>query len=80
MSVAAITLPGMSATVITGYDRRMARWEPDGRGRLEEAALALYGERGKGIAGAQQLPDARSVGQVHRRNRICDVGARESAP
>jgi AcrR family transcriptional regulator len=24
----------------------MVRWEPDGRGRLEEAALALYGERG----------------------------------
>jgi AcrR family transcriptional regulator len=24
----------------------MGRWEPDGRGRLERAALALYGERG----------------------------------
>ncbi len=24
----------------------MARWEPDSRGRLEEAALSLYGERG----------------------------------
>ena len=24
----------------------MGRWEPDSRGRLEEAALALYGERG----------------------------------
>jgi AcrR family transcriptional regulator len=24
----------------------MARWEPDSRGRLEEAALELYGERG----------------------------------
>jgi AcrR family transcriptional regulator len=24
----------------------MARWEPDSRGRLERAALALYGERG----------------------------------
>ncbi len=24
----------------------MARWEPDSRGRLREAALALYGERG----------------------------------
>jgi AcrR family transcriptional regulator len=28
------------------YDRCMARWEPDSRGRLEQAALALYGERG----------------------------------
>jgi AcrR family transcriptional regulator len=24
----------------------MGRWEPDGRGRLEQAALALFGERG----------------------------------
>ena len=24
----------------------MARWEPDSRRRLEQAALALYGERG----------------------------------
>jgi AcrR family transcriptional regulator len=35
----------MSAAVIT-YDRPMGRWEPDSRGRLEEAALALYGEHG----------------------------------
>src|SRR5450755_2583123 len=35
----------MSATVIS-YDRGMGRWEPDARGRLEQAALALYGERG----------------------------------
>jgi len=35
----------MSATVIR-YDRGMSRWEPDARGRLEQAALALYGERG----------------------------------
>jgi AcrR family transcriptional regulator len=46
MSVAVITLPVMSAAVITEYDRGMARWEPDSRGRLEQAALALYGERG----------------------------------
>jgi AcrR family transcriptional regulator len=36
----------MSAAVIGGYDRLMARWEPDSRGRLEQAALALYAERG----------------------------------
>jgi AcrR family transcriptional regulator len=35
----------MSAPVIN-YDPRMTRWEPNGRGRLELAALALYGERG----------------------------------
>jgi AcrR family transcriptional regulator len=46
MSVAVITVSGMSAAVIIEYDRSMVRWEPDSRGRLEQAALALYGERG----------------------------------
>jgi AcrR family transcriptional regulator len=45
MSVAVITVAPMSAPVIN-YDPRMTRWEPNGRGRLELAALALYGERG----------------------------------
>jgi AcrR family transcriptional regulator len=35
MSLGAINYPG-----------RMGRWEPDALGRLQEAALALYGERG----------------------------------
>ncbi len=35
----------MSVTAIN-YDRAMGRWEPNARGRLEEAALELYGERG----------------------------------
>jgi AcrR family transcriptional regulator len=35
----------MSATVIT-YDLGMSRWEPNARGRLEQTALELYGERG----------------------------------
>jgi AcrR family transcriptional regulator len=35
----------MSVAVIN-YDPRMTRWEPNGRGRLELSALALYGERG----------------------------------
>src|SRR5581483_3773830 len=35
----------MSATAIT-YHRRMSRWEPDARSRLEQAALKLYVERG----------------------------------
>src|SRR5271165_6703367 len=47
MSVTVIRVPPMSVAVITPhYDRRMARWEPDSRGRLERAALDLYGERG----------------------------------
>jgi AcrR family transcriptional regulator len=36
----------MSAAVIMTRIRGMVRWQPDSRGRLEEAALALYGERG----------------------------------
>jgi AcrR family transcriptional regulator len=35
----------MSVAVIN-YDSRMTRWEPDSRGRLQKAALELYGERG----------------------------------
>ena len=35
----------MSVTVIV-YAWAMGRWEPDARGRLEQAALALYAERG----------------------------------
>ncbi len=35
----------MTATAIT-YDRGMGRWEPNPRGRLEQAALELYLERG----------------------------------
>jgi AcrR family transcriptional regulator len=35
----------MSAPVVT-YDRRMVRWEPNARGRLEAAAMELYQERG----------------------------------
>jgi AcrR family transcriptional regulator len=45
MSVAVITIARMSATVIN-YHQGMTRWEPNARGRLEQAALALYGERG----------------------------------
>ena len=35
----------MSVTVIT-YHRAMGRWEPNARGRLAQAALALYAEQG----------------------------------
>jgi AcrR family transcriptional regulator len=46
MSVPDITLV-MSATVVKAqYARGVARWEPNARGRLEEAALDLYVERG----------------------------------
>jgi AcrR family transcriptional regulator len=46
MSVAAISVASTSASDISDYDQRMARWQPDSRGRLEQAALALFGERG----------------------------------
>ncbi len=36
----------MSVTVNSRYDRRMGRWQPDSRGRLQEAALELYAARG----------------------------------
>ena len=39
------SMVAMSVTVIN-YDRGMSRWEPDARGRLEQAALELYSERG----------------------------------
>ena len=35
----------MSVAVIT-YDRGMGRWEPNARGRLAQAAMALYVEQG----------------------------------
>ena len=38
--------PWMSATDIRNYSRYMGRWQPESRGRLEQAALALYAERG----------------------------------
>jgi AcrR family transcriptional regulator len=31
---------------VINYARHMARWQPDARGRLQQAALGLYGERG----------------------------------
>jgi len=34
----------MSVAVIN-YDRAMGRWQPNARGRLEQAALELYLER-----------------------------------
>jgi AcrR family transcriptional regulator len=36
----------MTGTVITRYDLLMGRWEPNARGRLEQAALELYREHG----------------------------------
>ena len=45
MSVAVISIARMSVAVIN-YDRIMGRWEPNARGRLEQAALELYLERG----------------------------------
>ena len=45
MSLADIKLADTAPSVI-GYTRRMTRWEPDASGRLRQAALELYGERG----------------------------------
>jgi len=45
MSVTVITIHPMSVTAVK-YHRRMSRWEPDARGRLERAAMELYVEHG----------------------------------
>jgi AcrR family transcriptional regulator len=45
MTVTDITVPAMTGTVITNIFG-MSRWEPNARGRLEEAALELYSQRG----------------------------------
>ena len=47
MSFADITIAPMSVAVIK-YDESVGRWEPNARGRLMQAAFALYGERGTG--------------------------------
>src|SRR4029077_8988639 len=36
----------MTVADIGGYTRLMGRWQPSARGRLEQAAMELYGERG----------------------------------
>src|SRR5437870_4331612 len=46
MSVADITIIHPTSVAVINYDRSMSRWEPDARGRLEQAALKLYIERG----------------------------------
>jgi AcrR family transcriptional regulator len=45
MSVADITL-GRHVSHCQHYDVGVGRWQPDSRGRLQEAALALFTERG----------------------------------
>src|SRR5271156_5447338 len=54
MSVAAITVPRMSVTVNVRMGS-MGRWQPDSRGRLQEAALTLYSERGFDQTTAAQI-------------------------
>ena len=45
MSVTVVAYHAMTATVVTTIIF-MARWQPDARGRLRQAALELYGEHG----------------------------------
>lgn len=53
----------MSATVIT-YHRGVGRWEPNARGRLAQAALALYAEQGFEQTTAAEI--ARAAGLTER--------------
>lgn len=57
MSVTDVKLDGMSVTVNTGRIGPMGRWEPDSRGRLQEAALALFSERGFDQTTAAQIAE-----------------------
>jgi AcrR family transcriptional regulator len=54
MSVTVVTINLMSVTV-NGRMTVMGRWQPDSRGRLQEAALALYTERGFDQTTAAQI-------------------------
>jgi AcrR family transcriptional regulator len=56
MSVTAITLTGMSVTVNTMMNP-MGRWQPNSFGRLQEAALSLYAERGFDQTTAAQIAE-----------------------
>ena len=60
MSVTAITVDWMSVTVNARIGI-MGRWQPDSRGRLQEAALALYSERGFDRTTAAQIADRAGV-------------------
>jgi len=60
MSVTAIKIDSMSVTVNVRIET-MGRWQPDSRGRLQEAALALYSERGFDRTTAAQIADRAGV-------------------
>ncbi len=51
----------MSRTVIGGKLYRMGRWEPDARGRMQEAALELFGERGYARTTAAEVAERAGV-------------------
>ena len=69
MSVADITVSG-DVSGCQQYDRGMSRWEPNARGRLEQAALELYGERG-----FEQTTVAEIAGRAVRRITATDAAA-----
>ncbi len=56
MSVTVISIERMSVTVNTRIEF-MGRWQPDSRGRLQEAALALYAQQGFDQTTAAQIAD-----------------------
>jgi AcrR family transcriptional regulator len=46
MALSVITVARIMSPGVINYHRRMGRWQPDACGRLQQAALTLYGERG----------------------------------
>jgi AcrR family transcriptional regulator len=51
----------MMSVTVNAYHWDMGRWEPDSRGRLHEAALALYSERGFDQTTAAQIAERAGV-------------------
>src|SRR3954454_1619294 len=64
MSVTDIGGLASRSSTVTIYDRRMGRWEPNARGRLQRAALELVGERGFEQTTAAEI--ARRAGPTQR--------------
>src|SRR5580700_10531044 len=51
----------MMSVTVNGRLEGMGRWQPDSRRRLQEAALALYSERGFDQTTAAQIADRAGV-------------------
>jgi AcrR family transcriptional regulator len=51
----------MMSVAVINYDGGMTRWQPDARGRLQQAAMELYLERGFGQTTVAQIAERAGV-------------------